>query len=123
MGPGLQFKIPFGIDSSYNVQTQTVQTLSFGYRATQSGYLYGSSTSYNYSSYMSESTMLTGDLNIVDISAEKVLTLMPDIKKEMPIMNSFSGNLDMEVAATTEIDTTMNLVLPTLDGIMRFTGS
>ncbi|MBR6305334.1 MAG: hypothetical protein IKR38_00955 [Bacteroidales bacterium] len=63
------------------------------------------------------------DLNIVDISAEKVLTLMPDIKKEMPIMNSFSGNLDMEVAATTEIDTTMNLVLPTLDGIMRFTGS
>lgn len=63
------------------------------------------------------------DLNIVDISAEKVLTLMPDIKKEMPIMNSFSGDLDMEVAATTEIDTTMNLVLPTLDGIMRFTGS
>ena len=63
------------------------------------------------------------DLNIVDISAEKVLTLMPDIKEEMPIMNSFSGNLDMEVAATTEIDTTMNLILPTVDGIMRFTGS
>lgn len=63
------------------------------------------------------------DLNIVDISAEKVLTLLPDVKKEMPIMNSFSGDLDMEVAATTEIDTTMNLVLPTLDGIMRFTGS
>jgi hypothetical protein len=63
------------------------------------------------------------DLNIVDISAEKVLTLMPDVKKEMPIMNSFSGFLDMEVAATTEIDTTMNLILPTVDGIMRFTGS
>ena len=63
------------------------------------------------------------DLNIVDISAEKVLTLLPDVKKEMPIMNSFSGDLDMEVAATTEIDTTMNVVLPTLDGIMRFTGT
>lgn len=63
------------------------------------------------------------DLNIVDISAEKVLTLLPDVKKEMPIMNSFSGDLDMEVAATTEIDTTMNVVLPSLDGIMRFTGS
>ena len=63
------------------------------------------------------------DLNIVDISAEKVLTLMPDVKKEMPIMNSFSGDLDMEVAATTEIDTTMNLILPSMDGIMRFTGS
>ena len=63
------------------------------------------------------------DLNIVDISAEKVLTLFPDVKKEMPIMNSFSGDLDMEIAATTEIDTTMNLILPTIDGIMRFTGS
>ena len=63
------------------------------------------------------------DLNIVDISAEKVLTLLPDVKKEMPIMNSFSGDLDMEVAATTEIDTTMNVILPSMDGIMRFTGS
>ena len=62
------------------------------------------------------------DLNIVDISAEKVLTMFPDVKKEMPIMNSFSGDLDMEIAATTEIDTTMNVVLPSLDGIMRFTG-
>ena len=63
------------------------------------------------------------DLNIVDISAEKVLTLFPDVKNEMPIMNSFSGDLDMEVAATTEIDTMMNVKLPTVDGIMRFTGS
>ena len=62
------------------------------------------------------------DLNIVDIAADKVLTLFPDVKKEMPIMNSFSGDLDMEVAATTEIDTMMNVVLPSLDGIMRFTG-
>jgi len=67
VGPGLQFKIPFGIDKSYNVETQTVQTMSFGYRATSSGNLSGSSTKYSYSKYMDESTMLTGDLNIVDI--------------------------------------------------------
>ncbi len=67
VGPGLQFKIPFGIDTSYNVQTQTVQTMSFGYRSTTTGNISGSSTSYNYSKYTAESTMLTGDLNIVDI--------------------------------------------------------
>ena len=67
VGPGLQFKIPFGVDKSYNVETQTVQTMSFGYRATAAGNLSGSSTQYNYSKYMDESTMLTGDLNIVDI--------------------------------------------------------
>ena len=67
VGPGLQFKIPFGIDKSYSVETQTVQTMSFGYRATTAGNLSGSSTKYSYSKYMDESTMLTGDLNIVDI--------------------------------------------------------
>ena len=67
VGPGLQFKIPFGIDTSYHVETQTVQTMSFGYRTTTTGNIYGSPTSYSYANYMSESTMLTGDLNIVDI--------------------------------------------------------
>ncbi|MBR6085241.1 MAG: FtsH protease activity modulator HflK [Spirochaetales bacterium] len=67
VGPGLQFKIPFGVDSSYQVETQTVQTMSFGYRASTTGNVYGSPTSYSYDKYMSESTMLTGDLNIVDI--------------------------------------------------------
>ena len=67
VGPGLQFKIPFGVDKSYSVETQTVQTMSFGYRATSAGNLSGASTKYNYSKYMDESTMLTGDLNIVDI--------------------------------------------------------
>ena len=30
VGPGLQFKIPFGVDTSYQVETQTVQTMSYG---------------------------------------------------------------------------------------------
>ena len=33
VGPGLQTKIPFGIEKNYNVQTQVVQTLTFGYKA------------------------------------------------------------------------------------------
>ena len=63
VGPGLQTKIPFGIDTVHIVPTQVVQTLTFGYRAndrTGTG-LKGAS------SYKSESTMLTGDLNIVDV--------------------------------------------------------
>ena len=52
VGPGLQFKIPFGVDTSYQVETQTVQTMSFGYRTTSTGNVYGSPTSYNYDKYM-----------------------------------------------------------------------
>lgn len=60
--PGLHFKLPFGIERNINVPTQKVQTLTFGYRSQDdSGSLIGARE------YSSESTMLTGDLNIVDV--------------------------------------------------------
>ncbi|MDR0322938.1 MAG: FtsH protease activity modulator HflK [Treponema sp.] len=60
-GPGLHFKLPFGIDRNYTVNVRTVQTQEFGYRTMRSG------TSPTYTSQAAESTMLTGDLNIVDV--------------------------------------------------------
>ena len=63
VGPGLQTRLPFGLERSYTVPTQLVQTLTFGYRATDST---GTSLK-GASSYDDESVMLTGDLNIVDV--------------------------------------------------------
>ena len=60
-GPGLQFKLPFGIDRNYTVNVKAVQTEQFGYRTVKSGY------SPTYSDVISEATMLTGDLNIVNM--------------------------------------------------------
>jgi membrane protease subunit HflK len=60
-GPGLHFKLPFGIDKNYTVNVKTVQTQEFGFRTLRGG------TSPSYTSQTTESTMLTGDLNIVDI--------------------------------------------------------
>ncbi|MCL2265041.1 MAG: FtsH protease activity modulator HflK [Treponema sp.] len=60
-GPGLHFKLPFGIDRNYTVNVTTVQTQEFGYRTTRRG------TQPTYSSQTNESVMLTGDLNIVDV--------------------------------------------------------
>jgi len=59
--PGLHFKLPFGIDRNYNVNVRTVQTEEFGFRTLRGG------NSASYSSQSTESIMLTGDLNIVDI--------------------------------------------------------
>jgi membrane protease subunit HflK len=59
--PGLHAKLPFGVDRNYTVNVRTVQTEEFGFRTMRSG-------SYPaYSSQASESVMLTGDLNIVDV--------------------------------------------------------
>jgi membrane protease subunit HflK len=60
-GPGLQFKLPFGIDKQYTVNIKTVQTEQFGFRTLTSG------ISSTYTNQTSESTMLTGDLNIVEV--------------------------------------------------------
>jgi len=62
VGPGLHFKLPFGIDTNYNVPTKTIQTEQFGFRTVKGG------VSNTYENNMTkESTMLTGDLNIIDV--------------------------------------------------------
>ncbi|MDR2434272.1 MAG: FtsH protease activity modulator HflK [Treponema sp.] len=60
-GPGLQFKLPFGIDRNYTINVKAVRTEQFGFRTLQSG------ISSTYSGESNEATMLTGDLNIVDV--------------------------------------------------------
>lgn len=62
VGPGLHFKIPLWIDKSYAVPTKTIQTEQFGFRTLKA------SASNTYQNNLTrESTMLTGDLNIVDV--------------------------------------------------------
>jgi membrane protease subunit HflK len=60
-GPGPQFKLPFGIDRHYLVNVKAVETEQFGFRTLSSG------VSSTYASQTNESTMLTGDLNIVEV--------------------------------------------------------
>ena len=62
------------------------------------------------------------DLNFNDITSDKVISLMPAIDTIMPLLKSFSGLLDCEVAATAALDTNMNLVMPSINGVMRFGG-
>jgi modulator of FtsH protease HflK len=62
-GPGLQFKMPFGIDQNYNVRVQQVLREEFGFRTTSAG----EQTLFSSADFPRESIMLTGDLNIIDI--------------------------------------------------------
>jgi membrane protease subunit HflK len=62
-GPGLHYKLPFGIDKHYLVNVKTVQTEQFGFRTITTGV----SSTYSNQIFTNESTMLTGDLNIVEV--------------------------------------------------------
>ncbi len=111
VGPGLQTKIPLGIEASYNVPTQVVQTMTFGYRSSPS-----SNTLYANTDYSSESIMLTGDLNIIDVewivqykiedpvkwmfNVESRETTIRDISQS--VMNKLVGDLPILSVMTSE---------------------
>ena len=60
--------------------------------------------------------------NFKDITAEKVINLMPAVDTIMPLLKSFNGMLDCELAATASIDTNMNIIPPSINGIIRIGG-
>lgn len=62
------------------------------------------------------------DINFSNITAEKVIDLMPSIDTLMPLLKSFGGLLNCEVAATAQLDTNMNILMPSINGIMRISG-
>jgi hypothetical protein len=61
-------------------------------------------------------------LNLTDITAEKAIDLMPAIDSIMPLLKSFGGLLNCEIAATAALDTNMNIIMPSIDGVMRISG-
>lgn len=60
--------------------------------------------------------------NFKDITAEKVIDMMPAVDTIMPLLKSFTGQLDCELAATATIDTNMNIIPPSINGIIRIAG-
>ncbi len=57
--PGLNFKVPFGVDKLYKVPIQRQLKEEFGFRTAEAGVR----TRYASGSFLEESLMLTGDLN------------------------------------------------------------
>ncbi len=66
-GPGLHFKVPFGIETVRRLPTARVLKEEFGFRTLAS--VPGQRTQYSADnqSFKNESLMLTGDLNVIDV--------------------------------------------------------
>lgn len=62
------------------------------------------------------------DLEMQEVLLEEVTKLLPSMDTLFPMMQSFRGLVDLQLAATTQLDTSMNLILPTLQGACRIKG-
>lgn len=63
-GPGLHFKLPFGVDRHIKVPTERILQEEFGFRSSSTK---GARTQYEDQAFDEESLMLTGDLNVADV--------------------------------------------------------
>ena len=57
-----------------------------------------------------------------NITADRVISLMPAVDTIMPLLKSFNGLLNCEMAATARLDTAMNIIMPSIDGVLRIEG-
>lgn len=62
------------------------------------------------------------NMNLTDVTSEKVISMMPAIDTIMPLLKSFSGLIDCDLAATASLDTCMNVLMPTINGVIRIGG-
>ena len=75
-----------------------------------------------YSTRTKEDLKTGFSLNMSDITAEKVIELLPAVDTIMPMLKSFKGLLNCELAATASLDTNMNVITPSINGVVRIGG-
>lgn len=61
-------------------------------------------------------------LDLKGFKIERFLKLIPAIDSIIPMMRDFSGTIDADIAATVDIDSAMNMVLPSLDAAVYLSG-
>ena len=62
------------------------------------------------------------DLQFKDMDMGKFIQLYPGIDSLLPMLKSFEGIINCQMAATSAIDTNMNFLLPTIEGVARVKG-
>jgi membrane protease subunit HflK len=62
-GPGLRYKLPFGLETVRKVKVQRVLKAEFGFRSEEPGIR----TRFSQQSFPEEALILTGDLNVADV--------------------------------------------------------
>ena len=75
-----------------------------------------------YSTLTKDDVTVGFDLGLNDISAGEAINLIPQIDTLMPLLKSFDGKLNCTIAATAKVDTGMNVVTNSINGVMRITG-
>ncbi len=99
VNPGLHFKIPFGIEQVFKVPVQRQLKEEFGFRTLSAGV----KSTYDTRSYVDESVMLTGDLNVAVVEWTVQYRIDDPYKYLFRIRNARNALRDMTEATMREV--------------------
>jgi membrane protease subunit HflK len=107
--PGLNFKLPLGIETVYKVPVERQLKLEFGFRTREPGLR----TQYSRGGYKQESLMLTGDLNASQVEWIVQYRIADPYKFLFKVRNTIQTFRDMNEALMREVvgDRSVNEVL------------
>ncbi len=109
VNPGLNFKLPLGIETVYKVPVERQLKLEFGFRTREPGLR----TQYSRGGYKQESLMLTGDLNASQVEWIVQFRIADPYKFLFKVRNTIQTFRDMNEALMREVvgDRSVNEVL------------
>lgn len=107
--PGLNFKMPYGVETVEKIPVERQLKQEFGFRTTSSGVR----SSYAKADYVDESLMLTGDLNLADVEWVVQYRISDPYLFLFKVRNAEKTLRDMSESAVRKVvgDRTVNEVL------------
>ena len=63
------------------------------------------------------------NVDLRKVSIPGIISMVKNAEKLPPVISSMQGRLDCNFSATTQIDTNMNIIIPSLDGLARISGT
>lgn len=104
--------------SGIKIKDRTMQ-LTSTYITTELGKIYIDAF---YSTRSKHDISAGANLNLSQMSAGEIIRLLPAVDSLMPVLKAFDGKLSCDISATAQIDTLRNVIIPTLDGLVRLSG-
>lgn len=75
-----------------------------------------------YSTVNKEDIKAGFNLALEDMPVHDVISIVPSVDNMMPALKSFYGDLSCDISLTSQLDTNMNFIIPSLDGLVRIRG-
>lgn len=75
-----------------------------------------------YATRSKEDITLGLDLRLNEMSAKNIISLIPTVDSLVPALKTFNGKFKCDLSTTAKLDTSMNIIMPSLDGLLRITG-